>query len=193
MGSQTFWTTWSPSHKFNWTCWVRNLIDFDEHWHKSPSSYNIGRKVESWATHLSFATPKATITLKDVTVQLGLPIDGELVMGDSSGDLVCVCEELLKFVAAKTMVQGNTINISWLNSSFWDLAHDAIDVIITQHAWVHLLRLIGNVSMSDTSKSQVHLMYLLLLVDLNNVSNFSWGSTVLACLYRALDHNINYN
>jgi len=36
-------------------------------------------------------------------------------------------------------------------------------------------------------------MYLLLLADLNNVSNFSWGSTLLVCLYRALDHSINYN
>ena len=34
-------------------------------------------------------------------------------------------------------------------------------------------------------------MYLLLLADLNNVRNYSWGSTVLTSLYRALDHEID--
>jgi len=40
--------------------------------------------------------------------------------------------------------------------------------------------------MPDTSASKVHLMYLLLLADLNNASNFSWGSIVLTSLYRTL-------
>ena len=36
-------------------------------------------------------------------------------------------------------------------------------------------------------------MYILLLTDLNNVSNFSWESVLLVCLYHVLDHGINYN
>jgi len=47
--------------------------------------------------------------------------------------------------------------------------------------------------MLDSSSSKVHLMYLLLLADLNNVKNYSWGSVVLASLYRALDHIIDFN
>jgi len=47
--------------------------------------------------------------------------------------------------------------------------------------------------LEDTSASRVHLMYLLLLANLNNASNFSWGSAVLASLYRALDHEVDYN
>jgi len=46
--------------------------------------------------------------------------------------------------------------------------------------------------MPDTSASLVHFMYLPLLRDLANVSNFSWGSIVLACLYRALDHDTKF-
>jgi len=46
--------------------------------------------------------------------------------------------------------------------------------------------------MFDTSTSLVHFMYLLLLRDLSNVSNFSWGLVVLAYLYHALDHDTKF-
>jgi len=136
---------------------------------------------------------KTTNTLEDVVVQLGFPIDEEPVTGISNSDLVSLLETLLGSVPPKTVVQENTIKISWLNTSFQDLPHDATKIIIKQHARAHILTLIGSLLMPDTSGSQVHLMYLLLLADLDNVSNFSWGSTLSVCLYRALDHGINYN
>jgi len=46
--------------------------------------------------------------------------------------------------------------------------------------------------MPDTSSSLVHFMFLPLLRELDHVSNFSWGCTVLACLYCALDHNTKF-
>ena len=46
--------------------------------------------------------------------------------------------------------------------------------------------------MPDTSASLVHFMFLPLLRELDHVSNFSWGCTVLACLYCALDHNTKF-
>jgi len=94
-------------------------------------------------------------------------------------------------VPPEIVVQGNTIKISWLNTSFQDLPHDATKIIIAQNAQACILTLIWSLLMPDTSGSQIHLMYLLLLTDLNNVSNFCWGSTLLACLYHALDHDIN--
>jgi len=36
-------------------------------------------------------------------------------------------------------------------------------------------------------------MYLLLLSDLHNVSNYSWESGVFACLYSVLDHGVGFN
>lgn len=41
--------------------------------------------------------------------------------------------------------------------------------------------------MPYTFANLVHLVFLLLLRNLGNVFNFSWGSLVLSCLYRALD------
>jgi len=45
--------------------------------------------------------------------------------------------------------------------------------------------------MPGTSAARVHVMYLLKLADLNVVSSYSWGSAILACLYRGLDHGIH--
>jgi len=36
-------------------------------------------------------------------------------------------------------------------------------------------------------------MYLLLLADLNYMSNYSCGSIVLTCPYRSLNHEIGFN
>ncbi|KAF1893907.1 hypothetical protein Lal_00002452 [Lupinus albus] len=46
--------------------------------------------------------------------------------------------------------------------------------------------MIGGFLISDTSGSRVHLMYLLLLEDLSETYQYSWGSAVLVCLYRGL-------
>jgi len=45
--------------------------------------------------------------------------------------------------------------------------------------------------MPDTSATRVHVMYLLRLADLDVIRNYSWGSAVLVCLYRCLDHGIH--
>jgi len=36
-------------------------------------------------------------------------------------------------------------------------------------------------------------MYMLLLADLIHVATYNWGLVVLACLYCALDHEIEYH
>jgi len=91
------------------------------------------------------------------------------------------------------VVKGNAINLSWLNNTFQELPHHAIIDVIAQHARSHILTLIGSLLIPDSSGSKVHLMYLLKLVDLNNVKNYSWGSAVLASLYCVLDHEIDFN
>ena len=116
-----------------------------------------------------------------------------MITGVSSGDLVPLYGQLLGFVPPKIVYKGNSIKLSWFNNEFQDLPHDADDVTVAQHARAHILTLIESLLMLDTSGSRVHLMYLLLLSDLDNVSNYSWGSSVLVCLYHAFDHRVNFN
>jgi len=66
-------------------------------------------------------------------------------------------------------------------------------VNLQENARGHILTLIESLMMPDTLASRVHLMYLSLLTYLNNVSNYSLGTTILSCLYRALDHEIDFN
>ncbi|KAF1858690.1 hypothetical protein Lal_00044723 [Lupinus albus] len=76
--------------------------------------------------------------------------------------------------------------MSWLDSTFQQLSNDATEIVIHQHTRAFILRMIIEFLMSDTSKSRVHLMHLPLLEDLSETYQYSWGSTVLACLYRGI-------
>ncbi|XP_017416849.1 protein MAIN-LIKE 1-like [Vigna angularis] len=147
--------------------------------------------VERWRveTH-TFRLPlgESTITLEDVALQLGLPIEGHVVTGISSGPLTCFGQQLLGDVPSENSVRGNRIKLSWLNNTFCHLPHDATDEVIQQYARAYMLMIIGSIMMPDTSASMVHLMYLPLLADVQTVSQYSWASAVLSCLYRALDH-----
>jgi len=77
--------------------------------------------VERWRTgthtfHLLLG--EATVTLEDVAVQLGLPIDGEPITGVSSSNLITLCGHLLYFVPPETAYKGNSIKLTWLNNEF---------------------------------------------------------------------------
>jgi len=62
------------------------------------------------------------------------------------------------------------VKLSLLNNAFRD---NATKLIISQHARTHILTLVGNLLMSDTSASKIHLMYHLLLRDLNYMSYYN--------------------
>ncbi|KAK5842549.1 hypothetical protein PVK06_004921 [Gossypium arboreum] len=50
----------------------------------------------------------------------------------------------------------------------------------------YIMHIIRSVLMPDANNNRVHLMYLPLLTDLQNVHSYSWSSAVLAMLYREL-------
>jgi len=79
------------------------------------------RLVERWRTKthtFHFPLGETTITLEDVKLVLGLLIHGETVTGITSGDLVSLCEQLLRFIPSATTMKGNAINLFWLNNTF---------------------------------------------------------------------------
>ncbi|KAF1897528.1 hypothetical protein Lal_00036970 [Lupinus albus] len=134
--------------------------------------------VERWRpeTH-TFHLPmgECMVTLEDVVYQLGLPIDGNIVTGPTNMDWNVVYHNLLGAVPNERQIVRQHIQMN-----------EAIEIVIDQHARAFIMRMIGGFLMSDTSGSRVHLMYLLLLEDLSETYQYSWGSVVLACLYRCL-------
>ncbi|MBA0742033.1 hypothetical protein Gogos_015138, partial [Gossypium gossypioides] len=60
---------------------------------------------------------KCTFTLKDVALQLGLPVDGPIVTGlVHVGDWSAICDQLLNKVTDK--FNGSRIEMKWLEDNF---------------------------------------------------------------------------
>ena len=66
------------------------------------------------------------------------------------------------------------------------IADDAPEEMMQQYVRGQVLRLLGGVLLPDTSSNKMKLMFLPLLEDLDFARRLSWGSAVLACLYRAM-------
>ncbi|MFQ6633744.1 hypothetical protein Gotur_012246 [Gossypium turneri] len=116
----------------------------------------ISTLVERWRseTHtFHFPCGECTVTLEDVALQLGLPIDGSPVMGVTA---------FTEPAALSNAIEG--------------------ELMCTARAYI--MHIIGGVLMPDSNNNKVHIMYLPLLADLTNVHLYSWGSVVLAVLYR---------
>ncbi|XP_071938942.1 serine/threonine-protein phosphatase 7 long form homolog isoform X1 [Coffea arabica] len=149
--------------------------------------------VERWReeTHtFHFPVGECTITLQDVAILLGLPIDGDPITSPESSKKMqewqALCQELLGVTPPPKDFNGNRLRLRCLNERFKSLPSDADDTVILCHARAHILRMIGGLLFPDKSQSKVKLMYLPFLRDLEACGKLSWGSAVLACLYREM-------
>ncbi|XP_075481188.1 serine/threonine-protein phosphatase 7 long form homolog [Primulina tabacum] len=117
--------------------------------------------VERWRreTHtFHFTCGEATVTLQDVSVTWGLTIDGEAVTGV---DLYDNC-------------MSNFVN------------DDTSEVDVVKFTRCVALIIIGGIMFPDYQGGSARLIFLKLLRDFDNVKSYSWGSAILAFLYREL-------
>ncbi|KAL3637547.1 hypothetical protein CASFOL_018715 [Castilleja foliolosa] len=149
--------------------------------------------VERWRpeTH-TFHLPigETTVTLQDISVLWGLPVDGEPITGvdtnRSMDEWQDICEELLGFRPPSEDFDRGRLKIRCLQERFKTLPDGASEETVQFYARAYILQLLGGQLLSDMSNNKVKLMYLPLLRDLETAGRLSWGSAVLACLYRAL-------
>ncbi|KAL0001677.1 hypothetical protein SO802_015458 [Lithocarpus litseifolius] len=150
--------------------------------HRTPSreiDHNlITAFVERWRpkTH-TFHLPhgETTITLQDVEVLLGIPIDGEVMVGITDLTWAIECRDMLGIATNNVVLKGQRIKINRLLQKVdQGLPDGAAEVVVHQYARCYILALLG-----DT-------MWLQMLRDLNNPPRYSWGSACLAWLYREL-------
>ncbi|KAJ7967944.1 serine/threonine-protein phosphatase 7 long form-like [Quillaja saponaria] len=145
--------------------------------------------VERWRqeTHtFHFAVGESTVTLQDVAVLLGLQIQGHAITGKADLQWDDLCEELLGLRPDRTVIHGSALKLSWLRTHFQHPPSDADDVTLQRYARAYILGLIGSALFTDKSGADVQLIFLPLLRDFALVPQFSWGSAVLAHLYREL-------
>ncbi|KAI3466406.1 hypothetical protein Pfo_023069 [Paulownia fortunei] len=149
--------------------------------------------VERWRpeTH-TFHLPvgEATVTLQDISVLWGLPVDGEPITGvdtnRSMDEWQDICNELLGFRPPPEDFDRGRLKIRCLQERFKTLPDGASEDTVQFFARAYILQLLGGQLLSDMSNNKVKLMYLPLLRDFEGAGRLSWGSAVLACLYRAL-------
>ncbi|KAF7148733.1 hypothetical protein RHSIM_Rhsim03G0242100 [Rhododendron simsii] len=115
--------------------------------------------VERWwpKTHsFHLRTGEWTVTLQDVEVLLGLPVDGEPVIWRSSEDWGPLCERLLGIVLVLGVDRiGGKIMMTWLREHFiGHLAAGYTKEDVRQQARGYILQLIGGVLMSNHSGCQ---------------------------------------
>ncbi|MFQ6662952.1 hypothetical protein Gotur_030640 [Gossypium turneri] len=151
--------------------------------------------VERWRlkTHtFHFSCGECTVTLEDVAMQLGLPIDGSPVTGVSSfTDPAALCYQLVGDSPEDYESNFMGLKFTWLKAKFGQLSATATKGELMCAARAYIMHILGGVLMPDANNNKVHLMYLPLLADLSSVHSYSWGFAVLAVLYRELCRTTN--
>ena len=129
--------------------------------------------VECWhpETH-SFHLPQGemTITLQDMEVMIGLPVEGFPMIGKTSLIWEEECERLLgvkppapipKPNQNKSVLDGTRIKSKWLADLFRaPLTENASEDLVQQYARYYFLELLGGSLFMDTSGGQISLLYL---------------------------------
>ena len=137
-----------------------------------------------------FPTGECTVTLEDVYMLLGLPIEGKVVNGKTNY-ANSICMDLLENDLLDDNARGQGILLSRLKSYYNSLyldEHSTEDArIIKTRCYIMLL--IGSFLFPEGSGSSMHIMYLPLLRHVDRIGSYSWGSTCLAYLYSSLCKN----
>ncbi|KAG8492204.1 hypothetical protein CXB51_009868 [Gossypium anomalum] len=125
---------------------------------------------------------ECSITLEDVQLQLGLPVDGSSFNGSvQSADWGAICYDLLGAILDN--IYGGRIEMGWLRDIFPESGKNLTEVERIQYARAYILEMNGSYLMSDLSRNLMHLRWLLKLVDFKAAGKFNWKSAVLATLY----------
>lgn len=87
-----------------------------------------------------------------------------------------MCQDLMGVMSGNRMLDEAHLSLSWLTAQFDNFANfpeDADEEDLRRYARAYILSLIGDMLFSDKFSSKVHLMYLPLLEDFDEVGTYS--------------------
>nr|GMD77056.1 serine/threonine-protein phosphatase 7 long form homolog [Ipomoea batatas] len=124
----------------------------------------ISALVERWRRETNtfhLTVGEMTVTLEDVAYLLGLPVDGEPVIGVTYTSCEAVCLKYLgKAPNSGYNTSGCMVKLSWLKETFSFCPADASLEDIEHHTRAYLLYLVGSTIFSTTTGNKVPVMYL---------------------------------
>ncbi|KAH1113724.1 hypothetical protein J1N35_007102, partial [Gossypium stocksii] len=105
---------------------------------------------QSSISNSNFFGKECTITLEDVQLQLGLPVDGSALTGFvQSADWGAVCYDL--FGAIPDNIYGGRIEMGWLRDTFPESGKNSTEVERIRYALAYILEMIGGYLMLNLS------------------------------------------
>ncbi|XP_063936158.1 protein MAIN-LIKE 1-like [Daucus carota subsp. sativus] len=131
-----------------------------------------------------------TITLEDVGYILGLPILGQPLAGPAIQNPASWFKkywfEPLSDEDFEAAWSKSGIKFTWLYERYGRAGVEGDPERIAVHTQAYLMLVLGVVLFPTRSRSFVHPRFIGLLRDVSQIHTYSWGSGVLAYLYRAL-------
>ncbi|XP_057724729.1 serine/threonine-protein phosphatase 7 long form homolog isoform X1 [Arachis stenosperma] len=151
----------------------------------------INALVERWRpeTH-TFHLPvcECVVTLEDVALILGLSTNGLPITRPSLSSFEAMeaeCLDQFSVVPMKSECQGSFIKLTWFQG-LKDRLVLADDIHIQRYVKYYIMLLFGTIMFGDMFVTAVRWKFLPLLRNFAGIIQFSWGSTCLTHLYRAL-------
>jgi hypothetical protein len=142
---------------------------------------------ETHSFHMSFG--EMTISLEDAQKMLGLRIIGLAVTGSTRNEgwrerVQAFLGRELPPAAPRDRTAG--IPITWLRGQFGNCPENADAETVGYYCRAWILHLFGCVLFPDATGDSASWMYIQCLNDWDQAGQYSWGSAVLAFLYRQL-------
>lgn len=137
-------------------------------------------RLETDAFHLPHG--EVGLKLQDITIQLDVPIDGRLVIRQTSPSQGDLCKQLLGAKLVGDQIKGKRVSMSQLRTLYLQLLVD--EEAIRCKVRIHILFLIGGLLFPYMSFNFVHLMSLPLLQDFEVARVYRLGLKCFAWLYR---------
>ncbi|XP_025662095.1 protein MAIN-LIKE 2-like [Arachis hypogaea] len=147
--------------------------------------------IERWRPEIHtfhFPVGECALTLEDEALIFCLPMNGLPVTGPTLSSyeaLEAECLDQFSVAPRQADCRGSFIKLTWFRA-LKDRLVLVDDIQIQRYVKCHIMLLFGTVIFGDKSGVGVHWKFLPLLRNFAGIIQFSWGSTCLAHLYRAL-------
>ena len=94
---------------------------------------------------------------------LGLPVDGEVLVGSTELNWSELCLQLLGVSPPPNKLDESRLNMKWLQDTFGVLPDDANEVTVQRYSRAYILELFGGSYFADKSREKVQLIFLPML------------------------------